>query len=209
MPDSGDGMPKRYVQPPPSMAARASRGPGAESQAAVAGLGVSSVLRRWKREDMLRKGGLASRGSAFLFSLLAFIITASNEHGGWRDFHKYEEYRYLLAIAVLSSLYTGIQAVRHIHQISTGNQFLQQRTSALIDFCGDQVLDFSSPQVMAYLLISAASAAIPMTDRMREGADDMFTDSSAAAIAMAFLAFFSLALSAVISGYRLSTQSYI
>ncbi|XP_030537350.1 CASP-like protein 4B1 [Rhodamnia argentea] len=201
MSDSEDQTPRRYIQPPPSMAARAPPGPGAENQTATEGLGVSSILRRWKREDIMRKGGLALRGLASLFSLLAFIITASNEHGGGEDFHKYEEYRYLLAIAILSSLYTGIQAVRHVHQIFTGNRYLQQRTSALIDFCGDQV--------MAYLLISAASAAIPRTDNVRDDADDAFTDSSAAAIALAFLAFCSLALSAVISGYRLSTRSYI
>ncbi|KAF8006057.1 hypothetical protein BT93_K0372 [Corymbia citriodora subsp. variegata] len=201
MPDSRDGKPKWYVQAPPWMKARASPGPGAENRTAAAGLGATSALRQWRRGDMLRKGGLSLRGLAFLFSLLAFIIAASNEHGGWRDFHKYEEYRYLLAIAILSSLYTGVQALRHVYQIFTGNQFLQHRTSAMINFCGDQV--------MAYLLISAASAAIPRTDSMREDADSSFTDSSAAAIAMAFLAFLSLALSAIISGYRLSTQSHV
>jgi hypothetical protein len=48
-----------------------------------------------------------------------------------------------------------------------------------------------------------------LTNRMREGADNIFTDSSAAAISMGFFAFISLALSALISGYKLSTQSYI
>jgi len=98
MPDSEDGKPKKYVQAPPLMMARASPGPGAENQIAAAGLGVSLILRWWRREDMLRKGRFALQGLAFLFSLLAFIITASNEHGGWRDFHKYEEYRYVIAL---------------------------------------------------------------------------------------------------------------
>ncbi|KAG6769623.1 hypothetical protein POTOM_025276 [Populus tomentosa] len=44
---------------------------------------------------------------------------------------------------------------------------------------------------------------------MREGADNIFTDSSAAAISMGFLAFISLAVSALISGYKLSTQTHI
>lgn len=153
MPDSEDGKPKKYIQAPPLMMARASPGPGAENQIAAAGLGVSSILRWWRREDMLRKGRFALQGLAFLFSLLAFIITASNEHGGWRDFHKYEEYRYLLAIAILSSLYTGIQALRHVYQISTGRQFLEQRTSALINFCGDQVLVFC-PSGFCFFCIS-------------------------------------------------------
>lgn len=57
--------------------------------------------------------------------------------------------------------------------------------------------------------MSAASAAVPMTNRWREGADNIFTDASAAAISMAFFAFFSLALSALVSGYKLSNQTYI
>ncbi|KAH0932864.1 hypothetical protein HID58_009981 [Brassica napus] len=41
--------------------------------------------------------------------------------------------------------------------------------------------------------------------RFREGQDNIFTDSAASAITMAVLAFVSLALSALFSGYKLST----
>uniref|UniRef100_A0A6M2EB58 CASP-like protein n=1 Tax=Populus davidiana TaxID=266767 RepID=A0A6M2EB58_9ROSI len=165
------------------------------------GLGVAPITRRWRREDMLKRGSLALRGLAFLFSLLAFIIMASNKHGDWKDFDKYEEYRYLLAIAILSTFYTAGQVLRHVQELSTGKQMLEKRTSAMVDFFGDQIV--------AYLLVSSASTAVPLTNRMREGADNIFTDSSAAAISMGFFAFISLALSALISGYKLSTQSYI
>lgn len=57
------------------------------------GFGVSAITRRWKREDLLERGSLVLRGLALLFSLLAFIIMASNKHGDWKDFDKYEEYR--------------------------------------------------------------------------------------------------------------------
>ena len=56
-------------------------------------VGVTGVLRRWKREDLLRRGTLALRGMAFLFSLLSFIIMATNKHGDWKNFDRYEEYR--------------------------------------------------------------------------------------------------------------------
>lgn len=69
--------------------------------------------------------------------------------------------------------------------------------------------NFVELQMMAYLLISAASSAVPLTNRMREGADNIFTDQSAAAIIIQFLAFLSLALSALVSGYKISNQSYI
>ncbi|KAM7532047.1 hypothetical protein LguiB_035457 [Lonicera macranthoides] len=141
-----------------------------ENQTQVSGMG--GILRRWRREDLMKKGSLALRGLGLLFSLFAFIIMASNKHGDWKDFDKYEEYRYVLAIAILSTFYTA-------------------------------------GQICAYLLISAASTAIPLTNRMREGIDNIFTDSSAAAISMEFLAFFALASSSIISGYKLSKHSYI
>ncbi|XP_052176289.1 CASP-like protein 4B1 [Diospyros lotus] len=161
----------------------------------------TGILRRGKREDLIKRGCLALRGLALLFSLLAFIIMASNRHGEGRDFDDYDEYRYVLAIAILSTLYTAGQTFRQIYELSAGTQLFPRRNLAFVDFFGDQIT--------AYLLVSAASSAVPLTNRFRKGADDRFTDSSAAAVSMEFLAFFALALSALISGYKLSTQSYI
>lgn len=53
-------------------------------------------------------------------------------------------YRYLLAIAILSSLYTGGQAFRQVHELSRGKQLLQPRMAAMIDFFGDQVWQWHS-----------------------------------------------------------------
>ncbi|KAF4401360.1 hypothetical protein G4B88_001554 [Cannabis sativa] len=169
--------------------------------AAEGSVGVTGVLRRWKREDLLRRGSLALRGMAFLFSVLSFIIMATNNHGDWKNFDRYEEYRYLLAISILSSLYTGAQALIKVRELSTGKFLFKQSSSLLFDFCGDQI--------DAYLLLSAASSAVPLTNRMRESQDNIFTDTSASSISMAFLAFFTLALSALLSGFKLSNQSYI
>lgn len=57
--------------------------------------------------------------------------------------------------------------------------------------------------------MSALSAAIPITNRMRTAVINNFTDATAAAISMAFLAFVALALSATVSGYKLSRQMYM
>lgn len=62
----------------------------------VAGSGMGRFIERWKREDMLKKGCFGLRCIALLFSLFAFIIMASNKHGDWRDFDKYDEYRYII-----------------------------------------------------------------------------------------------------------------
>ncbi|CAK9323393.1 unnamed protein product [Citrullus colocynthis] len=163
--------------------------------------GVSEIVSRWRREDLLKRRVLALRGFGFIFSLLAFIIMASNKHGDWKDFDKYEEFRYVLAIAILSTLYTGAQVLRQVHELSTGKSVILPQKAAFIDFIGDQSV--------AYLLMSAASTAVPMTNRMREGSDSSFTDSLAASVTMSFFAFLSLALSAAITGYKLSTHSYI
>ncbi|KAL6528568.1 hypothetical protein OROMI_029213 [Orobanche minor] len=165
------------------------------------GGGVGNIVGRWKREDLLKRSSMTLRCVGLIFSLLAFIIMASNKHGDWREFDKYEEYRYVLAIAILSTLYTGLQAFRQFHELSTGREMISRQYVARIDFFGDQIV--------AYLLISAASSAVPLTNRMREGSDNIFTDSSASAISMEFFAFFSLGLSALISGYKLSHQTYI
>ncbi|XP_035545491.1 CASP-like protein 4B1 [Juglans regia] len=159
------------------------------------------IVRRWKREDLIKKGSLATSVMAFLFSLLAFIIMASDKHGDWKQFDKWPEYRYVLAVAILSTLYAGGQTLRQVHELRTRKTLLQQRTSAFLNFFGDQI--------MAYLLISAASAAIPQTNRLFQYLDSAFTEAAAAAISMAFLAFLSLAVSTMISGYKLSTSQVL
>lgn len=64
-------------------------------------------------------------------------------------------------------------------------------------------------QVVAYFLISGMSAAAPVTDYMRQAADNLFTDSAAAAISMAFFAFVAIGLSALVSGYNLSMEALV
>uniref|UniRef100_A0A0E0DQ71 CASP-like protein n=1 Tax=Oryza meridionalis TaxID=40149 RepID=A0A0E0DQ71_9ORYZ len=174
---------------------------GGAPAAAASGEGVvGAVVRRWRRQDLLEKSGSALRVAAWAFSLLAFVVMGANDHGDWRQFEHYEEYRYVVAIGVLAFIYTTLQLVRHGVRL-TGGQDLQGKVAVLVDFAGDQVT--------AYLLMSAVSAAIPITNRMREGADNVFTDSSAASISMAFFAFLCLALSALVSGFKLAKQTYI
>ncbi|KAK4731225.1 hypothetical protein R3W88_024213 [Solanum pinnatisectum] len=167
----------------------------------VAGSGMGRFIERWKREDMLKKGCFGLRCIALLFSLFAFIIMASNKHGDWKDFDKYDEYRYLLAIAILSTLYTILLVLIQVYQLSTNKEIFSRKNSAFLDFFGDQL--------MAYLLLSAASSAVPLTNRMRENNDNIFTDFSASAIGMEFVAFLTMAVSAIVSGYKLSKQTYI
>ncbi|KAE8681385.1 putative CASP-like protein [Hibiscus syriacus] len=106
------------------------------------GYDISSITRRWKRDELLKKVSLIARGFTFFLSLLSFIITASNKHGDWQNFDNYEEYRYLLAIAILSTLYAGVQALRHVNVLWNTMQILDQRISAMVDYSGTTVAGY-------------------------------------------------------------------
>jgi len=162
---------------------------------------VDSVVARWRREDMLDKIPLALHASAAAFAFVALVLVASNQHGDWMQFDRYQEYKYLLAIAALAFLYSLAQAARHALRMRGGVDPVSAPSGRLLDFVGDQAV--------AYLLMSALSAAVPITNRMRSAVVNNFTDATAAAISMAFFAFVALALSAVVSGYKLSKQTYM
>ncbi|KAI3950601.1 hypothetical protein MKW92_019514 [Papaver armeniacum] len=67
-------------------------------------------------------------------------------------------------------------------------------------------------QIIAYLLVSCASAIAPSVATLREAEDELLADHGtsnlvAASTSMAFLAFFPMAVSAVISAYKLSPKT--
>ncbi|XP_066342196.1 CASP-like protein 4B3 isoform X2 [Miscanthus floridulus] len=164
--------------------------------------GVRSMVERWKMDGAPARARLLLRALAWLFSLLALVVMASNQHGGSQDFRKYPEYNYCLGISIVAWLYATAQVLRDVHRLSSGRDLIAPRkASAVVDFAGDQVV--------AYFLISAMSAAAPVTDYMRQAADNLFTDSAAAAISMAFFAFVAIGLSALVSGYHLSMEALV
>ncbi|WVZ56621.1 hypothetical protein U9M48_007118 [Paspalum notatum var. saurae] len=175
----------------------AADGGGTGGRARGRGGVVDSVVARWRREDMLDRSPLALHAAAAVFAFVALVLVASNQHGDWMQFDRYQEYRYLLAIAALAVLYSLAQAARHAYRMRGGADPVSPTSGKLLDF------------VVAYLLMSALSAAVPITNRMRSAVVNTFTDATAAAISMAFFAFVALALSAVVSGYKLSKQTYM
>ncbi|KAJ3669428.1 hypothetical protein LUZ60_011378 [Juncus effusus] len=163
-----------------------------------AGSTINSMTGILRRGTLLDKGSLLLRFIVWIFSLLSLIIMSSNKHGDGKNFDQYEEYKYCLAVSILAVLYTTVQMAVKIYQSRKHESILPRNTSIIVDFAGDQVV--------AYLLISGMSAATPLTDYFRKGSDNLFTDSSAASISMAFFAFLAMAMSALISGYKLSQE---
>ena len=65
-------------------------GGGARTRSSVV---VDSVVARWRREDMLDKIPLALHASAAAFAFVALVLVASNQHGDWMQFDRYQEYK--------------------------------------------------------------------------------------------------------------------
>ncbi|SPT16145.1 unnamed protein product [Triticum aestivum] len=129
---------------------------------------------------------LVLRAGAALLSFVAMALVASCRHGDWMDFLRYQEYRYLLGVSVVAFVYSAAQALKNFRRMRRGDAH-----ASFLDFAGDQAV--------AYLLVTASAAALPITIRMRSAVINVFTDAIAASIALGFLAFAALALSAMFS----------
>ncbi|KAF0908588.1 hypothetical protein E2562_026636 [Oryza meyeriana var. granulata] len=135
---------------------------------------------------------LVLRTAAALLAFVAVAVVASCRHGDWMEFTRYQEYRYLLGVSVVASVYSALQATRGFRRMRANTAY----AASFLDFAGDQAV--------GYLLITASSAALPITIRMRSAVVNTFTDAIAASISLAFLAFAALAFSAMLAGFRLS-----
>ncbi|GJN10603.1 hypothetical protein PR202_ga28710 [Eleusine coracana subsp. coracana] len=138
---------------------------------------------------------LVLRGGAAAVTFVAVALVASCRHGDWMEFARYPEYRYLLGASAMACVYSAAQALRNFRRMRRG-----YTSPAFLDFAGDQMV--------AYGLITASSAALPITIRMRSAVINIFTDAMTAAISLGFIAFAALALSAMLSGFRIAARAY-
>lgn len=154
-----------------------------------------------KKVRMVTMVALVLRALEFVFCLVSFSVMASNKTQGWSgdSFDRYKEYRYCLTVAIMGFVYSGFQAYDLSYHLATGKHVIKHHLRHQFDFISDQVL--------AYLLISASSAAATRVDDWQAnwGKDD-FTEKASASVSMAFLAFIAFALSSMISGYNLCTR---
>lgn len=58
---------------------------------------MTKITKSWRREDLYKNGSLALRAMGLLFSFLALIIMATNNHDG-QIFNDYEEYRFVIVM---------------------------------------------------------------------------------------------------------------
>ncbi|KAF3781387.1 CASP-like protein 4A3 [Nymphaea thermarum] len=144
--------------------------------------GVSPIVRRWNREKVLRRAGLAFRVCGLLFSLVSFSVMAADKTQGWSgdSFYRYKEYRPF--------------SIHLCFRLSYPYCIMVSSSFAI--------------KVLAYLLMSASSSAASLTDDTQsEWGKDPFTDLASGSVSTSFLAFAALALSSLISGYHVYNQN--
>jgi len=167
-------------------------GGGVGSKRWLIGGGVPEKVRRAE----LRRAELGFRVSAAVFCLVALSVMAADTTTGWSgdSFRRYNEYRYVLAASVVAFTYSGFQLVAEVHYIVTRRHIIQAPWRSYFNLAMDQML--------AYLLLSASSAALSRNDVwMSRFGGDQFTKLINASASMAFLAFIALGLSSIISAY--------
>ncbi|KAE8662228.1 CASP-like protein 4A3 [Hibiscus syriacus] len=146
---------------------------------------VAAVLRRSKVHHRVIMAALGFRLSEIVLCLISFSVMAADKTQGWSgdSYDRYKEYRYCLSVNVIGFIYAGFQAYDVAHYLMT------------------------ETHILAYLLISASSAAATRVDDWQSNwGKDEFTEMASASIAMAFLAFAAFAFSSLLSGYELWTQ---
>ncbi|TKW15802.1 hypothetical protein SEVIR_5G262300v4 [Setaria viridis] len=171
----------------------------------VGGGGGSVGSKRWLlaagvpekvRRAELRRAELGFRVSAAVFCLVALSVMAADTTTGWSgdSFRRYNEYRYVLAASVVAFTYSGFQLVAEVHYLVTRRHIIQAPWRSYFNLAMDQML--------AYLLLSASSAALSRNGVwMSRFGGDQFTKLIDASASMAFLAFIALGLSSIISAY--------
>ncbi|KAJ9163740.1 hypothetical protein P3X46_023374 [Hevea brasiliensis] len=193
-----------YPQAPAMTFNRAVREEGPPVVGKVRPEGRSAVVEPWKsrREDMMKVAELGFRISEFVLCLISFSVMAADKTQGWSgdSYDRYREYRYCLSVNVIAFVYSGFQAYDLGYHLVTGKHVIRHHLRRNFNFFMDQIL--------AYLLISAASSAATRVDDWQSNwGKDEFTEMASASVAMAFLAFIAFAVSSLISGYNLYKNS--
>ncbi|KAJ8485850.1 hypothetical protein OPV22_018335 [Ensete ventricosum] len=144
------------------------------------------------------RGALGLRVAAFVLSMIAFSVMAADKTEGWAgdSFDRYKEFRYLVAVNVFAFAYSAFQVCEKFYRKICTRHIMSRRMGCYFDLSMDQML--------AYLLMSASSAAASRNDVwVSRFGNDGFTHEANVSIAMSFLAFVALALSSLVSAYKL------
>ncbi|KAI4389085.1 hypothetical protein MLD38_001349 [Melastoma candidum] len=162
-----------------------------------------SILRRARRESMMKRGLFVLRVSGCVLCLISLSVLAADKSQGWAldSFYRYKEFRYCLAVNVVGFLYSGFQAIDLAMLSATGKRIVKFHLRHYTEFFLDQVL--------SYLLLSASSSAATRVDDWESNwGPDKFPQMASVSVGLSIVAFLAFALSSIISGYTLCTLKY-
>lgn len=136
----------------------------------------------------------ALRVATAVLSLVAFSVMASARTSGWDgDYYgRYEQYRYAIGVNVVICIYSIAQAFGEIRRLVSPRFIFRSTSSYYFSLLLDQVL--------AYLLMSASSAAASRNDLwVSSFGKDPFNKKINSAVWLSFLGFIALAANSLIS----------
>ncbi|CAL9039595.1 CASP-like protein 4A3 [Musa acuminata AAA Group] len=201
--------PERPESPEPAVTALAVAGRLSLDELAVmvsvvdGGEGGGRVSRKAENGlGAVMRAALGLRVSAALLCLVSFSVMVADNTEGWAgdSFGRYSEYRYLVSVTAIAFGYSAFHIYAKVHHVILKKYIIRSPINYYFDLTMDQIL--------AYLLIAASSVAASRNDLwMSRFGSDEFMDMANVSIAISFLAFVALALSALISAHNFFRRS--
>eukprot|EP00261_Vitis_vinifera_P028826 XP_010663187.1 PREDICTED: CASP-like protein 4A3 isoform X2 [Vitis vinifera] len=101
---------------------------------------VTSIVRRSRREDMVKRAELGFRVCEVVFCLISFSVMAADKTQGWSgdSFDRYKEYRYCLSMTVIAFVYSGFQACDLAYHLVTQKHMFSNHSRYHLNFFMDQ-----------------------------------------------------------------------
>ncbi|KAG2599396.1 CASP-like protein 4U1 [Panicum virgatum] len=151
---------------------------------------VAAVAAVGERREL----SVTLRLATAVLSLAAFSVIASARTSGWAgdSYARHQQYRYAVAVNVIVCAYSIAQSFVEIRRLIAPRFIFRSMSSYYCSLFLDQVL--------AYLLMSASSAAASRNDLwVSRFGTDAFNRKISSALWLSFIAFLMLALNALIS----------
>ncbi|OVA14117.1 Uncharacterized protein family UPF0497 [Macleaya cordata] len=159
-------------------------------------ISFSVASTRLSSQPSFRFYNLFLRFFALIFSFISTITLACPSPQKGNDepstFLNYPELMYCFITAMLASIYSAYQLFKGVCDISYRGRFISDKTSDYTSF----ILD----QLVAYLLISSSSVSVLAIDRIVRTSP--LRKAVIVSSIMAYIAFFVVAICALLSGYE-------
>ncbi|KAF8378292.1 hypothetical protein HHK36_029631 [Tetracentron sinense] len=101
---------------------------------------VLSILRKSRKEAMVKRGALGLRICEIVFCLVSTSVMAVDKTQGWSgdSFDRYKEYRYCISVTTIAFVYSGFQAYNLAYHLITGKHVIRHHLRPYFDFSMDQ-----------------------------------------------------------------------